>query len=236
MKQEMKWRGHDLTSRMARIRRCFELGEVTSENDVPIVVFPTYFGFGSNNMPSDYYSNPASMVKYQEDCYEKHLSLVNDDAIPYFMPWMGTSVLVSAFGCNIKVPQTPLEEFGVPDSPIKKVSDIRKLKMPDPYKDGLMPRVLELIDYAVKNSDIPVGLTDMNSPLSTACQLCGYDKIFLWMYDEPKLVHELMNIVTNAFIEWVKIQKKHIGEPIGSSNGLQGTWSPKGASGFRMTT
>jgi uroporphyrinogen-III decarboxylase len=228
MKQITNWRGYDLAPRMAKIRKCFELAEVTSEDDVPIVVFPTYFPFGSEGVPLDYYNNPASMVKYQEDCYAKHLARVNDDAIPYFMPWMGTTVLASAFGCKIKEPQNSREEFGVLDTPVKSVADIAKLKMPDPYKDGLMPRVLEFIDHAVKNSDLPVGLTDMNSPLSTACQLCGYDKIFLWMYDEPKLIHDLMSIVTDAFIDWTTLQKKHIGEPITSSNGLQGTWSPKG--------
>jgi hypothetical protein len=228
MKSAVKWRGHDLSSRMAKVRKCFELQKVTSENDVPVMVIPAYFGFGTKNIPVDYYTNPASMVKYQEDSYEKRLSLVNDDVIPYFMPWFGTSVLASAFGCTVKIPQTPEEEFSITDTPVKCISDVLKLKMPDHNKDGLMPRVLELIDFVVKNSDLPVGLTDMNSPLSTVCQMCGYDNIFIWMYDEPKLVHDLMGLVTDAFIEWTKSQKKHIGEPICSSNGLQGVWSPRG--------
>jgi 5-methyltetrahydrofolate--homocysteine methyltransferase len=42
------------------------------------------------------------------------------------------------------------------------------------------------------------------------------------------MVHELFDIVTAAFIEWVKVQKQHIGEPLDASNGLQGVWSPKG--------
>ncbi len=58
--------------------------------------------------------------------------------------------------------------------------------MPDPYKDGLMPKVLKTIDYAVENSDLPVGLTDMNSVLSTIIEMCGYENFFYWMYDEPE--------------------------------------------------
>jgi hypothetical protein len=85
-----------------------------------------------------------------------------------------------------------------------------------------MPRVLETIDYARANSDLPVGLTDMQGPLDTAGQMCGQQQLFLWMYEEPQMVHDLFDIITEAFIAWTKAQKQHIGEPLNRSNGLQG--------------
>jgi len=91
-----------------------------------------------------------------------------------------------------------------------------------------MPRVLDAIDYARANSDLPPGLTDMQGPLDTLGLMCGQAQLYEWMYKEPKMVHELFDLVTEAFIEWVKVQKKHIDEPPDRSNGLQGIWSPKG--------
>ncbi len=85
-----------------------------------------------------------------------------------------------------------------------------------------MPRVLAAIDYACAHGDLPVGLTDMQGPLDTLGQMCGHQLLFEWMFEQPHLVHELFEIVTEAFIAWVKVQKRHIGEPPERSNGLQG--------------
>lgn len=224
------WRGYHLEDRCKKIERTFRLEPVSKAEDVPLVVnTPCYFGYGGFPMPKDYWTNPASMVRYQEESFEKHLqNVTGDDTVPYFMPWFGTGVIASAFGCKIKEATGMGDDPGVISTCVKEVSDIAKLKMPEPYKDGLMPTVLQFIDYAVEHSDLPVGLTDMNSPLCTAAQLCGYDNLFVWMYDEPEAVHELMGKITDTFIHWVKVQKEHIGEPLNTSGGLQGVWAPEG--------
>ena len=89
-----------------------------------------------------------------------------------------------------------------------------------------MPRVLDAIDYAVSEGDLPVGLTDMQGPLDTLGLMCGQAQLYQWMYTEPRMVDDLMELVTTAFIEWVRVQKTHIGEPFDSSHGLQGVFSP----------
>jgi len=156
------------------------------------------------------------------------LTRIRDDVTPYFMPFYGTDVVASAFGCAWREPELPTEDPVAYGTCIDTVQDIAKLKMPDFTKAGLMPRVLETIDYAVASSDLPVGITDANSPLSTAAKMCGYDKFFVWMYEEPQAIHDLMRIVTDTFIAWVREQKKHIGEPLNQSNGLMGVWAPEG--------
>jgi hypothetical protein len=168
------------------------------------------------------------MVRYQAEGWERHLEHVHDDAVPYFMPWYGTGVLASAFGATVRFPERQGEDPSVAGPVIETPGQIAKLRAPNPERAGLMPRVLETIALARETSALPVGLTDMNSPLSTIGQLCGYDKLFYWMYDDPKAVHALFDLVTDAFIAWVKKQKACIGEPMDASNGLQGTWSPKG--------
>ena len=86
--------------------------------------------------------------------------------------------------------------------------------------------MLDAIDYAVSEGDLPVGLTDMQGPLDTLGLMCGQAQLYQWMYSEPRMVHDLMELVTSAFIEWVRVQKAHIGEPLDSSHGLQGVFSP----------
>ncbi len=223
MSEFTEWRGFDLTARCAKIERAFNRAEITSPEDVPILVnTPCYFAFGTNDKPEDYFTNPASMVEYQASGYEKHLAAVNDDYVPYFMPWFGTGVLASAFGCEIRTSPGPGNDPAVAGTCVTSLADAAHLKMPDPYEDGWMPRVLDAIDYARANSDLPVGLTDMQGPLDTLGLMCGQAQLYMWMYDEAKMVHELFDLVTEAFIEWVKVQKEHIGEPLDRSNGLQG--------------
>lgn len=218
-----EWHGFDLRERVAKLERTFARAEVRSAEDFPVLVnTPCYFAFATYDKPEDYFSNPASMVQYQESGYERHLSEIDDDLLPYFMPWFGTGVLASGFGCEIVLQPGPGNDPAVAGPCIDSPSDISKLRMPDPYRDGWMPRVLQTIDYARANSDLPIGLTDMQGPLDTAGQMCGQERLFMWMYEEPQAVHDLFDIVTEAFIEWVKVQKQHIGEPLDRSNGLQG--------------
>ena len=217
------WRGYDLTPRLAKIERTFAGAEVTSPDHVPLLVnTPCYFAFATYDKPDDYFTNPASMVEYQAQGYERHLAAIDDDLVPYFMPWFGTGVLASAFGCPMELPSEPGNDPAVTGPCIHSPADVGRLRMPDPYRDGWMPTVLRAIDYARDNSDLPVGLTDMQGPLDTVGQMCGQQQLFMWMYDQPRLVHDLFNIVTEAFIAWVQVQKEHIGEPLGRSNGLQG--------------
>ena len=224
-----EWRGFDIASRCAKIEKAFNHAPLECPEDFPVIInAPCYFAFGDKFRGPDYWRDPAVMVSFQERGFERHLSEVDDDTVPYFMPWFGTGVLPSAFGCGYREAAGDGDDPAFTDGCIETVQDIARLKLPDPYKDGWMPRVLEFIDYAARHSDLPVGLTDMNSPLGAAAQMAGYERLFYWMYDEPNAVHELMAIVCEAFVDWVKVQKKHIGEPLDQSNGLQGVWAPKG--------
>lgn len=223
------WHGFNISERKEKLRKCFESESIGLADEFPVLVnTPTYFGYGNNMRSTDYWTDPKTMLDFQTKGFEHHLSHIRDDTVPYFMPWFGTGVLASAFGCKMKNATGDGDDPAVYAGCIHELKDIGKLRLPDPYRDGWMPRVLHFMDYARKNGDLPVGPTDLNSPLCTAAQMCGYDKLFFWMYDEPNFIHDLMDIVTDAFIHWVKVQKEHAGEQLTSSNGLQGVWSPEG--------
>lgn len=200
-------------------------------DEVPISIsIKSYWSTGSNKgqMPKDYYYNMKSMLKYQEDGIRLHLDELEDDYIPYLMPWYGTGVLASSFGCKIKFSNSYGVDPVVENPCINNINDIRKLKIPDPACNGLMQKVLDTIKYMKENSVIPVSLTDIQGPMDTVGLMCGYDKIFLWMEDDPKAVHYLFDAVTETLINWIKIQKKITGEALDELNGAQTFWLPKG--------
>ena len=224
-----EFRGYDLTARKSRIKKCMELIPPETPEDIPVLAqTPCYFGFGNKRRSASYWENPAEMLNFQQDGFEAHLKKVDDDTVPYFMPWFGTGVLASAFGCKIKPATGDGDDPGVISTIIETVKDIAKLKHPDPHNDGYMPKVLQFMEYAAYHGEIPVGYTDLNSPLCTAAQICGYDKLFYWMYDESEAVHDLMSLICENFIKWAEVQREITGEPFGCSNGLQGVWTPKG--------
>jgi hypothetical protein len=196
---------------------------------MPVIVSTgNYFGFGGRKRSQEYWQNPAFMLEYQGSYLQEHLSKVEDDLVPYFMPWFGTGVLASAFGCPVKWASGDGDDPCIAGPAVQSIEEAAKLKLPNHSQDGLLPTVLRFIDYARENGDLPVGPTDLNSPFSTLTQICGYENLFIWMYEEPDLVHDLMALITEAFTLWLKEQKKHTGEPLDSSNGLQGVWSPQG--------
>lgn len=219
----------DLRPRKQKITNTMNLVPPKTVEDIPVMAHtPCYFGFGCAPMPSDYWNDPAVMLAFQQDGYEKHLRQVDDDVVPYFMPWFGTGVLASAFGCGMREAGGNGDDPAVVSCAVEKVEDIARLKRPDPRRDGWMPRVLRFMEYAARYGEMPVGYTDLNSPLCTAAQIVGYDNLFYWMYDEPEAVSDLMDLITESFIDWVKLQREITGEQPGNSNGLQGVWTPKG--------
>jgi len=101
-------------------------------------------GEDRSSIPPDYFTDFQVMLDYQVEKIKKHLNQWDDDYIPLLFPWYGTGVVPSALGCNIVFP--PFADPAVEGTVIREPQDIRKMVLPDPYRDGLMPRVLACID------------------------------------------------------------------------------------------
>jgi uroporphyrinogen-III decarboxylase len=172
------------------------------------------FGLDPETFPDAYFDDPAVMTTFQERTYYDQVKSIDDDFVPYLVPWFGTIVAASAFGCEIKYHPKQDPAADPRYYPVKTADDIKKLQVPDPDKDGLMPKVLDYLRYMRENSFLPVGITDFQGPLTTANQLMGYDKLIYLMFDQPKMMHALMDVVTEALIVWIKAQKEVIGEPL----------------------
>jgi uroporphyrinogen-III decarboxylase len=172
------------------------------------------FGLDLDTLPANYYEDPAAMTNFQEQTYYEQIKNIDDDFVPYLMPWFGTVVAASAFGCKIEFPYKTDPAVNPRHYPVATHGDVERLEVIDPEKDGLMPTVLEFLRYMKENSFLPVGITDFQGPLTTANQLMGYDKLIYLMFDRPDLMHRLMDVVTESLILWVKKQKEVIGEPL----------------------
>ena len=175
-----------------------------------------YWGFALDPeaFPEGLFDDPAVMTNSQERIYYDQIKAIDDDFVPYLMPWFGTYVMASAFGCRIEYPPKGDPVVDPRTRAVQTAEDIKKLEIPNPEKDGLMPKVLEYLNYMKRNSFLPVGLTDFQGPLATANQLMGLDKLIYLMVDEPLAVHELMDKITETLIGWVKKQKEVTGEPL----------------------
>ncbi len=171
------------------------------------------FGLDTDTLPAAYFDDPAIMTNFQEQTYYDQVKSIDDDFVPYLMPWFGTIVTASAFGCQIEYFPKADPAANPRYYPVQTPEDVRRLQPIDPERDGLMPKVLDFLRYMKANSFLPVGITDFQGPLTTANQLMGYDKLIYLMFDHPDMMHRLMDVVTESLIRWVKKQKEVIGEP-----------------------
>ena len=184
-------------------------------------------------VPDDYFEEGgfASMQAFQERKIAAHLERYDDIYVPFLFPWYGTGVVPSALGCRILFQRG--EEPAVEGPVLRAPSDVARLSPPDPERDGLMPRVLRCIDHMRAHSTLPVSFTDAQGPLNIALNLVGVETLCLWMYDCPTVVHELMDLCTTTFIDWVTLQKTRAGAPrdggafphkIALPQGVGGVW------------
>jgi uroporphyrinogen decarboxylase len=86
-------------------------------------------------------------------------------------------------------------------------------------QDGLFPKVIETYEYMFRHTDpkyiAEYGYLDgsvfLMGPLETAAVIRGYADFLLELYDEPELVHELLRMVTDTLIEWLRHLETRIG-------------------------
>ncbi len=200
-----------------------------------IVNYMNYWLDGENPsvVPEDYYENPTAMTDFQLRKINTHMEHFEDNYIPLLHPWFGIGVVPSAMGCEIEFPEK--RDPAVRKAVISEPEQIGELRKPDPYKDGLMPKVLKTIDYMKEHTDLPVSVTDTQGPLNIALSVCGLENLFTWMLTRPDKAHELMELSTEILIDWVKVQKKHAGQEMESGAWPHAILLPEGFGGVWLS-
>lgn len=211
-----------------RINRAFSY-KIKDFSEVPIILQTNSYwltGHSPEEIPNDIFDNPKSMLDFQVKGIVEHIQKVDDDYIPYLMPWYGVGVIPHLFGCDIKFFKT--DDPACTSYGVKELEDMRKLMIPDFKSNELSKKVLDTIRFFRESSSIPVGITDMQSTLDCAALISGYEKLFYWMKDNPEDINYLFEVITDTLIEWVKIQKQYNGEKMDFANGLINVKTPDG--------
>jgi len=166
-------------------------------------------------IPAEYFDAGAydTQLAFQTSKMATHLAGLPDDIyLPYLFPWYGTGVVPSAIGCRVLFQRG--EEPAVAGAIVDDPADVARLQPPHPERDGLMPRVLGCIDHFGAASDLPISFTDNQGPLNIALNLVGLERLCLWMFEYPTVVHELMDFCTTTLIDWIRLQKERAGAPM----------------------
>jgi len=149
----------------------------------------------------------ADLAWQEQHCRE--LSEVHDYFIPNLKPNLGIGVVAAAFGCEWVADPTSdpwIKPIIGHDNP----QDVYALQMPDPAQSGMNAVAFERIAYFQEHSQLPLRLVNVPSPLVTASLIWDYNSFIMSMMTHRQEVHALLEKVTEATIEFVRLQLQKI--------------------------
>lgn len=162
----------------------------------------------------DYYFNPQLQLQVQASFQKSFPDIL---VFPGIFADFGSVVEPSAFGCEVV--------WFERDAPyvrpaVRNIKDLTKMRLPDPEKSGLMPKALEYDTYMWEHIDKDLirdyghldGFAMTQGPLETSALIMGYDTFLIQLYDNPDVIHELLNLVTEGLVNWLRAQQKINGE------------------------
>ncbi len=161
----------------------------------------------------DYYTDPWAFY------YIQALSVVewgNELPLMYGDPY---HVEFEAMGGKLKFPEgsNPM----IVEPLLKNKSDLSKLKIPDPERDGRMPMHLELCRMHKEYlGNMTCASVSCNGPFSLAVILRGYGEILRDIRKDPLFVHELLDFCCRVLVRYGKA----LVESHNSSPTIQTAW------------
>lgn len=142
---------------------------------------------------------------------------LRDDRMYTIRANYGVGTVASMFGCAISLTMNNMPWCEALSE--KALLEALDRGVPDVTKAGLGPRVIEterfyletLAKYPNLSKAVKVFVCDTQGPFDTAHLVMGH-RIYTEMYDNPDLVHRLLDIVTQTYIRFTQVQKELIGE------------------------
>ena len=174
------------------------------EDRIPYVFSSFPFSSRLHGLRMDFACHDVrTSLAYQLDAMTAR-AVLSDDYIPALLPGMRSGAIPTAFGCEELAIG---EQFHVRPV-VQSAADIYRLRAPDLAGSGFTHVVLERIRRfrELTSGQLPIHSTDMQGPFSTACALWDDQALMLAMIDEPEAVRFLMDLTTEAFIEFMKLQ------------------------------
>ena len=133
-----------------------------------------------------------------------------------FLPghWLeyGMGAEPSAFGCKIKWwKNSPPSVIPAMNS----VSEVTKLKVPNPEEDGLMPLILNLypkMEESLRHQRSHIKMVAARGPLAIGAHVRGLTELMLDLKVSPKETKQFLEIMTRTTIRWLEAQIRHLSE------------------------
>jgi uroporphyrinogen-III decarboxylase len=196
------------------------------DNCIPKFGMPVYPSFTPTW--EEMMKNPETMLHAQLESL-KMSRWIGDDIVMGVRAEFGTPTVANAFGCDLFYPvnnlpccrnhilRTPKDVLNVKKPSINCETYSKVRAWTEAYKK-MLPEGYHIM------------MSDIQGPFNNAHVIRGTD-IFTDMYDDPEVFDRLMDVVTDATIEYAKAQR----EWIGAEDGWQYDWGAKWKGNARIS-
>jgi len=182
------------------IRRAFQL-----ETNIPVPILVQPFG--------KWYATRANMEDWESDLinqtqrYQEQLQ-VYDFSLPHLMTGMGLGAIAASFEAELLWDDEA--DAWIKPLVTTEPEAVYNLQLPDPQNSGLNPTILKRIEYFQERGEFPLEPCNIASPLTTATYIWDYSEMMFAITEYPAEVHRLLELVTQATIDFVRAQTKLI--------------------------
>lgn len=176
--------------------------EPTKEIPFIVEIEPMHFA------TSKYYNDDQAELNWNINYCEQQKK-IHDYWIPNIRLNKGIGIIASAFGCEYTLNENT-DPWVRPLISEKNREDVYKLEVPDVKNNAIYMDLYKRIEYFQLNSNLPITLTRIPSPLVTASLIWDYTSFIEATVLFPKEVHTLLEKITVATIDFVKEQIERI--------------------------
>jgi len=185
-----------------KLRRAAECGPQDRVSTAMIVDSPWIPGYAGIST-LDFYTDQSVFLNAYQRVKDDFPDLI---LLPDYWVEFGMAAESSGLGCKLNF---------YADQPVmtshlgSNVQDLAKLPVPDPYRDGIMPLVLNYyshVKHAVHERGEKIRIVASRGPLNIASQIMGISEFLMATVDEPECVCSLLANTTALVNRWLKAQ------------------------------
>ena len=162
----------------------------------------------SHHATAAFYNDDAAELAWQEE-YHRLQAGISDFYIPSIKPNMGISNLAAAFGCPLKTVDDADPWVGHLVSN-QDPGAARRIRKPQPGDNPIYARMIKRLAFLQEKSPLPLRLVNVASPMVTASMMWNYTDLMMALLQYPGEVHALLEVITEATIDYVRLQLTHI--------------------------